>query len=72
MLKPPITPILKKGENYYEFVVAVARKARQIAEEAEEEKVPLEGKPVTLAVEMFADGTEKFQGKLGSNDHSDH
>lgn len=58
MLKP-IT-LLKKGENYYEFVVAVARKARHIADEAEAEKVPLEEKPVTLALEMYADGSEKF------------
>ena len=58
MLKP--LTLLKKGDNYYEFVVAVARKARKIADEAEAEKVPLEGKPVTLALEMFADGTEKF------------
>ncbi len=58
MLKP-IT-LLKKGENYYEFVVAVARKARKISDEAEAEKVPLEEKPVTLALEMFSDGSEKF------------
>ncbi len=58
MLKP--NTLLKKGDNYYEFVVAVARKARKIADEAEAEKVPLEGKPVTLALEMYADGTEKF------------
>ena len=58
MLKP--NTLLKKGENYYESVVAVARKARKIADQADADKVPLEGKPVTLALEMYADGTEKF------------
>lgn len=63
MLKPAMTHILKKGDSYYEFVVAVARKARQIADEAEEQGIPLEGKPVTLALELFAEGSEKLPSR---------
>lgn len=56
MLRPAMNQILKPGESYYEFVVAVARKARSIASHAEEEKIFLEEKPVTLAVDLFAAG----------------
>ena len=35
MLRPAMTQILKPGESYYKFVVAVAKKAREIAAEAE-------------------------------------
>lgn len=56
MLRPSMSQILKPGESYYEFVVAVARKAREIANYAEESKIPLEEKPVTMAVEKFASG----------------
>lgn len=60
MLKPAMSHILKPGESYYEFVVAVARKAREIAAEAEDQHIPLEGKPVSLALEMFASGECKL------------
>ena len=56
MLRPSMSQILKPGESYYEFVVAVARKAREIANFAEKEQIPLEEKPVTMAVEKFASG----------------
>ena len=52
MLRPSMSQILKPGESYYEFVVAVARKAREIASDAEEEHFCLEEKPVTMAVQM--------------------
>ena len=60
MLRPAMSQILKKGDNYYEFVVAVAHKAREITDESEAERTPLEEKPVKIAVEMFANGAEKF------------
>ena len=60
MLRPAMSQILKSGESYYEFVVAVARKARQIAEEAEEDRISLEEKPVAMAVAMFASGEERL------------
>ena len=48
MLRPSMSQILKPGESYYEFVVAVARKAREIASDAEEEHFCLEEKPVSI------------------------
>ena len=60
MLRPSMSQILKPGESYYEFVVAVARKAREIATQAEENHVSLEEKPVTMAVHLFATGEEKL------------
>lgn len=60
MLRPAMSQILQPGESYYEFVVAVARKAREIASEAEESKVLLEEKPVSVAVRMFANGEERL------------
>lgn len=55
-----MSQIIKKDDSYYRFVVAVAKRAREIAEEAEEEKIPLEEKPVKLAVEEFAAGKYKM------------
>ena len=60
MLKPSMSQILAPGESYYEFVVAVARKAREIAAEAEESGRLLDEKPVSIAVNMFANGEEKL------------
>ena len=37
MLRPSINSIIKPGDNYYSFVVAVAKRAREIAQEQEEE-----------------------------------
>ena len=60
MLRPAMSQIIKKDDSYYRFVVAVAKRAREIAEDAEEEKIPLEEKPVKLAVEEFAAGKYKM------------
>ena len=58
MLRPAMSEIIREDENYYEFVVNVARKARQIAQEAEDNKIPLEKKPVQLAVEEMASASK--------------
>ncbi|MEG1687212.1 MAG: DNA-directed RNA polymerase subunit omega [Angelakisella sp.] len=60
MLRPSMSQILKPGESYYEFVIAVARKAREIASEAEENHEMLPEKPVSMAVALFASGEEKL------------
>jgi len=60
MHRPSINEIIKKDESYYSFVVAVAKRAREIAIEAEESGEILIEKPVQLAVEQFADGTYKL------------
>jgi len=51
--------IIGKHDSYYEFVVAVAQRARDIAKAAEENHVNLIEKPVKLAVEEFATGKSK-------------
>ncbi len=56
MLRPSMSQIIKPGDNYYAFVVAVAKRAREIAAEQEEEHSLTEEKPVQKAVEEFAAG----------------
>lgn len=60
MLKPSTKDILKSGESYYSLVVAVAKRARQIAQQAEESGEILIEKPVQLAVEEFGRGEYKL------------
>ena len=60
MHRPASTEILKNGESYYSLVVAVAKRAREIAEKAEEENKKLKQKPVQIAVEEFAAGKYKL------------
>ena len=59
MLRPSINSIIKPGDNYYSFVVAVAKRAREIAQEQEEEHSLNEEQPVQKAVEEFAGGKIK-------------
>ncbi|MGI6497690.1 MAG: DNA-directed RNA polymerase subunit omega [Oscillospiraceae bacterium] len=56
MLYPSMKTLLQKIENRYLLVNVVARRAREIAEEAEEKGEPLNDKPVTLAIDEIADG----------------
>lgn len=56
MHKPSVSDILKSGESYYSLVVAVAKRARDIAAEAELNGKIIVEKPVQLAVEQFAHG----------------
>ena len=56
MLYPPMSELLKHIPSRYLMVNVVARRARQIAEEAEETGEHLTEKPVTLAIQEVADG----------------
>ena len=56
MLKPSMYQIIGKNDSYYEFVVAVSQRARDIADQGEQDGVILTEKPVKLAVEEFACG----------------
>ena len=56
MLYPAMSLLNKYVENRYLLVNVVARRARQIAEDAEQEGMPLEEKPVTSAINEVADG----------------
>lgn len=56
MLRPSMYQIIGKHDSYYEFVVAVSQRARDIADTAEGQNVILSEKPVKLSVEEFACG----------------
>ncbi len=56
MLKPTDIERIKGKNSRYAVVVGVAKRAREIAEKAEEEGVILTEKPVSMAINDFADG----------------
>lgn len=56
MHRPSANELIKPNESYYSLVIAVAKRARQIAEEAEEAGEVMSEKPVQLAVEEFSKG----------------
>lgn len=56
MLYPPMKELLNKVPSRYKLVNVVACRARQIASEADAAGIPLEDKPVTLAVREIASG----------------
>ena len=58
MLYPPVADLVDKIGSRYQLVNLVARRARVIAAEAEENGVPLERKPVSSAID------EVYTGKL--------
>ena len=60
MLRPAVVQILKNNESYYSLVIAVAKRARAITDNASENKVILNEKPVKTAVEEFASGDYRF------------
>ncbi len=55
MINIDLKPLLKGGISRYSLVVAVAKRSRDIADEAKEEGEILVEKPVSLAVEDFLD-----------------
>ena len=60
MHRPSVPELLKPGQSYYSLVVAVAKRAREIAQEADENGTILIEKPVKLAVDDFAKGLYKL------------
>ena len=56
MLYPAMNKLTANVPNRYLLVNVVARRARQIAENAEMEGEVLDEKPVTLAIHEVADG----------------
>ena len=56
MLYPAMNKLTANVPNRYLLVNVVARRARQIAEAAEEESYELHDKPVTMAIQEVADG----------------
>ena len=58
MLYPPMGDLMDKVGSRYLLVNMVARRAREISDEAEEECIPLDEKTVSLAI------NEIYTGKL--------
>lgn len=56
MLEPPMNQLLNQVPSRYMLVNVVAQRARQIASSAETSGIPLDEKPVTLAIHEVADG----------------
>ena len=56
MLYPPVADMLKNVDSRYLLVNVVAKRARQIAYEAEVLQEELTEKPVTLAIREVAEG----------------
>lgn len=75
MLKPLKNDVIKNDESYYSFVVGIAKRARQISEYADEEKLgkspeeysvltkrASEEKPVSIALEEYTNGDFSIKG----------
>lgn len=58
MLYPPVAELVEKIGSRYQLVNLVARRARTISAQAEEEQMPLERKAVSTAID------EVYTGKL--------
>ena len=58
MLRPAMNQIATHGESCYSVVIGVAKRARELSAEAEEEEMPLERKAVSSAID------EVYTGKL--------
>ena len=56
MLKPSANIITVPHKSTYSLVIAVAKRARQIAQKAEDEGLILMDKPVDMAVQDFVQG----------------
>ncbi|MBP1758354.1 MAG: D-directed polymerase omega subunit [Firmicutes bacterium] len=56
MLYPAMNDLLAQIPSRYQLVNVVAHRARQIAEEAQEQGISLEDKPVSIAIEEIAEG----------------
>lgn len=60
MLRPAVNQIISKNESCYSLVIAVAKRAREIADNLCENNEILEEKPVKTAVEDIASGKYKI------------
>lgn len=56
MLYPSVETLLKYTGNIYSLVIATAKRARQISEEAEKNGEVLKDKPVKMAINEIYEG----------------
>ncbi len=54
MLKKGVYQLLNENESAYSLVVAIAKRSREISDEALKKHIILDEKPVSLAVDEFA------------------
>ncbi|MBE6857833.1 MAG: DNA-directed RNA polymerase subunit omega [Ruminococcus sp.] len=60
MLRPAVNQIITKNESCYSLVIAVAKRAREVAQEIYDNNQVLEENPVRTAVEELAGGKCKI------------
>ena len=65
MLYPPVAELVEKVGSRYQLVNLVAKRARTIAQESEENQIFNEKKPVTIAID------EVYTGKLSLKDKTE-
>ena len=68
MLHPSMTELLEKVDNRYLLVNVAAKRAREIAEEAEINEVRLNEKPVKLALDDIISGKIVNTTNVQAND----
>ena len=68
MLHPSMTELLEKVDNRYLLVNVAAKRAREIAEEAEINEVRLNEKPVKLALDDIVSGKIVNTTNIQAND----
>lgn len=72
MLYPSNAQLLKKIDSRYLLVNVIAKRARDISSKAEDEQIPLDRKPVSMAINEIADGRLTVDGDkihvTGAND----
>lgn len=56
MLYPPLATLVDKVGSRYQLVNLVARRAREIATDAEENEIPMDEKPVSEAINEVYNG----------------
>ena len=56
IIKPTVTDLLEKVDNRFELVIAVSKRARQIASGSEPMTSAKDTSPVTLAADEIAEG----------------
>jgi len=52
-MKPEIPRLIEESESAYSLVIAIAKRSRDIAEQAMEDKVILQDKTVNMAIDEF-------------------
>ena len=63
MLRPTDIEKIRGNNSRYAVVLAVAKRARQIAADAEAKNIIITEKPVSLAIKDFSDGEYKIMNK---------